>query len=314
MVVRDLWTGADVRWVGPDMSNADVRLRHGDRAVVADAGPHHVASFTAAFQRVGARPPRPRRGVTIRTSDGARVTVPRKHLELVAPDHPLMPEPHASHAAWWLEQLDVWGSDGIPVSSFVPSSLPAVCQVLHPWWGPDPVPIRWTELRTRPAAADVRARLQTGDSILGTVGSEAGLRVETGALDPFTAAALVETLTAATATPDDVFVAVWEGWGDVPPQRFPGAARLDTQARGHFLLRGPLTGVLTSVAASGHDRSASGLWWPADRSWFVATEIDFAWTYVGGERPLIDRLSGNERLEVVRTTFNAHANRPAEPR
>ncbi|HEV2811036.1 MAG TPA: hypothetical protein VGV93_11660 [Acidimicrobiales bacterium] len=127
------------------------------------------------------------------------------------------------------------------------------------------------------------------------------------------AATLVDVLSEGTTTPDDVFVAVWEGWGDVPTQRFPGAAHLDTQARRHFLLRGPLGGVLTSVAASHHHRSAAGLWWPADRAWFVSTEIDFEWTFVAGSDELVDRLIDEERLEAARTTFDAAANRAAQP-
>lgn len=110
-----------------------------------------------------------------------------------------------------------------------------------------------------------------------------------------------------------VFVAVWEGWGDVPAQRFPRAAHLDTQKRGHFLLRGPLTGVLRSIAVSPFDRPVAGLWWPADRAWFVATDIDFEWTFVAGETALVDQLLTDDRLEVARTDFFADADRAAGP-
>ncbi len=122
-------------------------------------------------------------------------------------------------------------------------------------------------------------------------------------MDQTTASTLVDVLTEETTTPYDVFVAVWEGWGDVPPQRFPGAARLDTQARGHFLVRGPLRGVLWSVAASNRHRPAAGLWWPADRAWFVSTEIDYEWTFVAGTGELVDRLVNDDRVEVARTAF-----------
>jgi hypothetical protein len=122
---------------------------------------------------------------------------------------------------------------------------------------------------------------------------------------------LVDVLSRTTTTPEDIFVAVWEGWGDVPPERFPGAARLPTLNRGHFLLRGPLTGVLDSISASGSDGPVSGLWWPADRAWFVATEIDFEWTFVAGATSLVDQLIADDRLEVVPTTFDTPANRAA---
>jgi hypothetical protein len=96
-------------------------------------------------------------------------------------------------------------------------------------------------------------------------------------------------------------------------QRFPGAARIGTPNRGHFLLRGPLVGVLSSVAASGHRQSTSGLWWPADRAWFVATEIDHEWTFVAGQQSLIDQLQADRRLEVVTTALDAPAGDAIEP-
>lgn len=188
-----------------------------------------------------------------------------------------------------------------------------MCQVLHPWCGPDERAIRWRALAARPDIGELAERYQRRDGLVPILVEQLGLYGPTGELDAFTAGALVEVLADTTATPDDVFVAVWNGWGDVPPQRFPGAAYLDTYNRGHFLLRGQLTGVLRSVAASGGDRPTSGLWWPADRSWFVATEIDFEWTFVAGPAGLIDRLRGDDRLEVATTTFDAAANHAIEP-
>jgi hypothetical protein len=66
-----------------------------------------------------------------------------------------------------------------------------------------------------------------------------------------------------------------------------------------------------SVAATGFDRPTAGLWWPVDRSWFVATEIDLEWTFVAGDTELIEHLQQDPRLEVVETTFDAPANQAA---
>jgi hypothetical protein len=311
VVERDLWNGADVRWVGPETSRAGIALRPGDRAVVIDAGRHHVTSFGSLYAASGTKRPRPGRGVTVRLHGGTEVTVPRRHLELLPPGHPLTPEPDGGHAAWWLHQLDDWGPEGVPVSAFVPASLPAVCQVLHPWFGSDGEPIRWHTLADDPGVAELGKRSQTRDGLVHAFATQSGLGGNAGELDAVTAAGLVDVLGRSTTTPDDVFVAVWEGWGDVPPQRFPGAARLNTPSRGHFLLRGPLTGVLVSVTASGFDRPTAGLWWPADLAWFVATEIDLEWTFVAGDTELVERLLDDERLEVIRTTFDAPANHAA---
>lgn len=313
VVERDLWNGADVRWVGPETSRAGVALRPGDRAVVIDAGRHHVTSFSSLYVVSDSKERRPRRDVTLRLHDGSEVTVPRRHLELLPPDHPLTPESDGGQAAWWLRQLDDWGAEDlpIPVSAFVPASFSAVCQVLHPWVGIDGELIRWHTLAEDPGVAELGKHYQRRDGLVHAFAQQSGLGGEPGELDAVTAAGLVDVLGRSTATPDDVFVAVWEGWGDVPPQRFPGAARLVTPGRGHFLLRGPLTGVLTSVAATGFDRPTAGLWWPADRAWFVTTEIDLEWTLVAGPTELVERLQQDPRLEVVSTAFDAPLNHVA---
>ncbi len=67
-------------------------------------------------------------------------------------------------------------------------------------------------------------------------------------------------------------------------------------------------------------RDSPNLIWPADRSWFVASEVDFDSTLVGGSRPLVDALvstSGLEVLEVepdtLMTAFSDKLNPVAEP-
>jgi hypothetical protein len=44
------------------------------------------------------------------------------------------------------------------------------------------------------------------------------------------------------------------------------------------------------------------LLWPADRAWFVASEIDFDSTIVGGTRALIDALATSDGLEAAKVT------------
>lgn len=49
-------------------------------------------------------------------------------------------------------------------------------------------------------------------------------------------------------------------------------------------------------------RDAPSLIWPADRSWFVASEIDFDSTLVGGSRGLVEALVAAPGLEVYEVT------------
>jgi len=47
------------------------------------------------------------------------------------------------------------------------------------------------------------------------------------------------------------------------------------------------------------DRQSPQWWWPEDRAWFVATEIDYPWTYVGGSYDLINGLHKQGGIDVV---------------
>lgn len=81
--------------------------------------------------------------------------------------------------------------------------------------------------------------------------------------------------------------------------------------RAYHVFSGPLAGALTSFDAMQfehpnwpHHMSAN-LWWPADHAWCVATEIDFAWTYVGASRECTDGLLADPNLEAVETSAAA---------
>jgi hypothetical protein len=49
-------------------------------------------------------------------------------------------------------------------------------------------------------------------------------------------------------------------------------------------------------------REAPSLIWPADHSWFVASEVDFDTTVIGGSRALVDALLDTPGLEVFEVT------------
>ena len=42
------------------------------------------------------------------------------------------------------------------------------------------------------------------------------------------------------------------------------------------------------------------LWWPDDRSWIAATEIDLVSTYIAGSDGLVDELMADDQLEAIR--------------
>lgn len=66
---------------------------------------------------------------------------------------------------------------------------------------------------------------------------------------------------------------------------------------------GPVGGVAESMYEPPLWQSAN-LWWPEDRAWCVATEIDFSWTYVGGSGVCIQALIAAQQLEAMPTRID----------
>jgi hypothetical protein len=60
---------------------------------------------------------------------------------------------------------------------------------------------------------------------------------------------------------------------------------------------------MTATPGLRGDQTAT-LAWTADRAWFVGSEIDLPWTYVGGTVALIDALRSDQRLEVLPASPN----------
>lgn len=121
-----------------------------------------------------------------------------------------------------------------------------------------------------------------------------------GHLSERQAMALVNILSSCTGTADECNFAVWDGWGLLVSEQWPGAPRLHLPGRSYILLTGPIESALMSVTPK-FQQSAS-LWWPRDRAWCVATEIDMMWTYVGGSRTCIEKLLADKELEALESS------------
>jgi hypothetical protein len=122
-----------------------------------------------------------------------------------------------------------------------------------------------------------------------------------GHLPTSLAAAVSEVLARHTTTPEDCLFGRWDGFGfdsaaldGVPRLRLPGAHDV-------VLVRGRVRDAVRNLAPEPNEQSAN-LWWPADRTWLVATDIDLMTTYVGGSRDCIDELLAVPVLEVAPAT------------
>jgi hypothetical protein len=118
---------------------------------------------------------------------------------------------------------------------------------------------------------------------------------------------LVQHLRERTATPERCWFGLWEGFGGLDDGGV--RERLTLPQRNYLLYGGGIDRALESPTP--FDQSPN-LWWPDDRAWFVASEIDFAWTHVGGTESLIAALLSDTRLEVLPVSPSARVHSNAD--
>jgi hypothetical protein len=108
-----------------------------------------------------------------------------------------------------------------------------------------------------------------------------------------------------TSADAECFFALWDGYGwivdDGPvspayPREIIDGPRLRHPLRDYILFSGPLS----RATHLGCDpwRQSPNLFWPDDRSWCVATEIDFDSTLVAGTAPLVHAVLAAPDLEA----------------
>ena len=189
------------------------------------------------------------------------------------------------------------------VSSFLPGNFPAYARVYHPFESGIDASIAvasWRELSSR-AGRDLSDPAAAGDFAYHGVPNA---QSRTGSLPATVIPVLVEHLRPATTIPEQCYFAVWEGFVStvVPPLTSP---QLELPNRVYNVFVGPVEAALTSLDSTPWSHQSASLWWPADHAWCVATEVDFAWTYVGGPRSCIDALLADPRLDSVETSAHA---------
>ena len=76
-----------------------------------------------------------------------------------------------------------------------------------------------------------------------------------------------------------------------------------------MLSRGPVERAAANFAEEPPEQSAN-LWWPDDRAWFVATDVDLMTTYVGGSAACIADLLAADGLEAPPSRWTAVTGTP----
>jgi hypothetical protein len=197
-----------------------------------------------------------------------------------------------------------WIADAVrhdsTVGSLVPPVFEAYARVFHPvtrFDGPDDVDVPWAEV----AAANVTVAhpaMEWG-SITGLMeffhhGDQSPLwdmAPAHGHLPEHVAQRLIEVLGRHTGSRGDCWFGVWNGFGGLTADAPTLALHQE-----FWLVRGPLALAAENMADEPAEQSAN-LWWPADRAWFVASDIDLVTTYVGGSAACIADVLAHPGLE-----------------
>ena len=203
------------------------------------------------------------------------------------------------------------------VTRTVPSGYPSYVRICHPAaerdgsWASWSMVAQATGRQTHPLM-QWHALVGSPDPLNMSGSLWRGRDPERGNLIPEILGPLCDLLADLTTTPEHCFFCLWEGYGwiqgGLPIMRaVPAGApippafsleelsrpRVQLPGRNYLLLFGPLTAPLQIgpwPTADWFIPQSPNLFWPADRAWCVASEIDFDSTLVGGTPQLIDAI------------------------
>ena len=220
-------------------------------------------------------------------------------------------------ADWIRERLHPFAQD---VGSVVAPGFAAYARIFHPASvaGRIGVDLRWSEVAVL-SGKTVHPEMQ-----FHAISPPAHVyEPRLGVLSPRQASALVAPLSRHTTTPNSCWLCLWDGYGYLHPggmitlvaarppfarlriglrrlhlrwsrPRFPrrDGPRVRLPGRDYLLFR-------ARVADALGWEDGPNLWWPDDRAWCVASEIDFPYTYVGGSQELIDAIVDDPAIEAL---------------
>ncbi len=229
------------------------------------------------------------------------------------------------HASDWVVQ-GVRDFD-YTVGALVPAVFEHYARVFHPASREDGTDVRWADVAS--------AKQRTMHPAAGWGSLTGSWQIDgqhdlwdrppcCGQLPQRVARHLAETLTPYAERSDRCFFGVWEGWG-IPSfmfffaegtpederRRARDAADAEVAAWRGLVDRSPkfvlphrklhlMEGPLDAVAWFYEDRrDPPSIWWPEDRAWCVATDIDQMSTYVGGSSDAIHALLGDDPIEAL---------------
>jgi hypothetical protein len=207
-----------------------------------------------------------------------------------------------SPADWIRAALRPWDHGIEHVATLVPADYGAHGRILHRA-ATRTADIRWADIRAR-ARTSLGAQTQYAE-LTGWHADpdhqsppEPWLEPERGSLRPDECGAVADVLARHTTTPDACWFCVWEGYGWTALVRVAvGAPRVALEHRNCLLFRGPV--LAATALRSGPWFQSPTLWWPEDRAWCVASELDCYSTYVAASASAVRALADQPAVEIL---------------
>lgn len=211
--------------------------------------------------------------------DALVMTTVRRSLEVSAGD-------------WIAERLVRDWSKTVPAGAVAPAGFDRLVRVFHP--AGDDNPRTWAEVAAEQGRVMHPLAQWCGiyPPFDGTSWTSE-VDPESGSMPPTVQEAILEHCPAAA----DVFYAVWVGFGFWEEADHGPTVR---GRGGHRLFTGPKAVLSTwpGMERTWRKQSAN-LIWPPDRSWCIATDIDWDSTLVAGDSALAEALLSDPRLEAA---------------
>ncbi|MGA9162224.1 MAG: hypothetical protein WB297_15350 [Actinomycetota bacterium] len=215
------------------------------------------------------------------------------------------------------------------MDEIVPSGFEAYARVFHPahrFFGPSieqSAPLRWSEVaaarnKTIHPEMQIEALIDKADAFdnnhwRAISGGDVEWSPPDEGLGETDGIALLSLLRPFTATPNEAWFMLWDGYGDLGPEIDPlpramihpdhSGAPLPPELKGrtpalrHYLVfQGPLDGLHEWYRWRGE---GPNYWWPADRAWVVVTEIDGFSTYVGASPACVEAVLASPLVEAL---------------
>ena len=214
-----------------------------------------------------------------------------------------------SEARWVEESLSEFGT----VRALLPEGFLAYARVFHPAYLDDnqEQPVSWSTIaswtgRTVHPLMQFERIANLREGPYGHHDPPWGHSPQEGSIPERECRTLLDVLRGFTSTPERCYLGLWEGFGYLDRRLYKADSRVRGEGRNYLLFRGPIDGVMSFLVWRHPFRGDTpNIWWPADRAWCVATDIDLYDTYVGGSAECIDAILGHPELEALPAALDA---------